>query len=78
MEVLEQLQHKAPKEASVHFMMGKIFKRLGNSTKAMQHFSLALELHPKNSKAIKDAMENMDMPDQSWEQDDMGADEYAD
>ena len=69
--MLEELQHKAPKEASVHFMMGKLFKRLGNAARAMQHFSLALELHPKNSKAIKDAMETMEMPSHQWDDDDM-------
>jgi len=68
---LEQLQEIAPKEASVFFLMGRIYKKLGMHDKAMINFSVALDLRPStaDTNAIKNAVEKLDAADDSEEED---------
>ena len=68
---LEQLQEIAPKEASVFFLMGRIYKKLGMQDKAMINFSVALDLRPStaDTNAIKNAVEKLDAADDSEEED---------
>lgn len=62
---LEALKAQAPREASLYFLMGKIYKRLEQPDRAMVHFSLALDLKPSSSdaNAIKAAIEKLSLPD---------------
>eukprot|EP00986_Skeletonema_menzelii_P003439 scaffold1049_cov152-Skeletonema_menzelii.AAC.10 len=53
----------APKEASVHFNMGKVYKRMGKPEKALRCFLTALDLDPKDNNLIKAAMDRLDEPD---------------
>lgn len=46
---LEQLKEVAPRESSVFFLMGKIYKRLDFPEKAMYHFCIALDLKPSTA-----------------------------
>ncbi|CAM6127393.1 unnamed protein product [Calypogeia fissa] len=65
LEVLEQLKEVAPRESSVFFLMGKIFKRLDLPEKAMYHFLIALDLKPSTADVnlIKIAIEKLHVPD---------------
>jgi len=38
-----------PKEAPIHILIGKIYKKLGDVTKALQFFNKALDLDPKDT-----------------------------
>jgi len=71
LEELQELQEIAPKEASVFFLMGRIYKKLGLPDKAMINFSVALDLRPStaDTNAIKNAVEKLDAADDSEEED---------
>ncbi|KAK1746344.1 anaphase-promoting complex subunit 3 [Skeletonema marinoi] len=60
---LEKVRAAAPKEASVHFNMGKVYKRMGKPEKALRCFLTALDLDPKDNNLIKAAMDRLDEPD---------------
>jgi anaphase-promoting complex subunit 3 len=53
----------APREATVHFAMGKVLKRLGRPDEAMKCFLTAMDLDPKDNQLIKSAMDKLDEPD---------------
>jgi hypothetical protein len=57
----------APKEASIWFQMGKIYKRLQRLDDAMSHFCTALDLKPSSTDVnlIKSAIEKMKVSDSS-------------
>eukprot|EP00761_Pharyngomonas_kirbyi_P008218 gb/GECH01008229.1/.p1 GENE.gb/GECH01008229.1/~~gb/GECH01008229.1/.p1 ORF type:complete len:446 (+),score=101.94 gb/GECH01008229.1/:1-1338(+) len=55
---LEQLKDIAPKEASVYFTMGKVYKLLGYKDKALIHYNLALDLD--DNPFIKAAIDKLD------------------
>ena len=46
---LEYLNEVAPRESSVFFLMGRIYKRLNMPEQAMHHFSIALDLKPSTA-----------------------------
>ena len=71
LEELQTLQEIAPKEASVFFLMGRIYKKLGLQEKAMINFSIALDLRPSNAdvNSIKSAIEKLDSDEVSDEED---------
>ena len=54
---LEKVRSAAPREASVHFNMGKVLKRLGQPAKAMRCFLTGLDLDPKDNNLIKVCLE---------------------
>ncbi len=58
-------QDIAPKEASVWFQMGKIFKRLEALDDALLHFNHALDLKPSSgdNALIKQAIEKLHVSD---------------
>merc|ERR1740139_973054 len=60
---LEKVRDAAPREASVHFSMGKVYKRLGDVEKAMRCFLTALDLDPKDNNMIKASMDRLEEPD---------------
>ena len=41
----------------MYYLMGQIFKKLGDKHKSMIHFSWAYDLDPKGSTIIKEAIE---------------------
>jgi anaphase-promoting complex subunit 3 len=63
------VRNYAPREASVHFLIGKICKQLGRKSDAMLHLTTALDLDPKDSNMIKSAIDKLDVPDIDEEDD---------
>ena len=61
---LHELQQMAPKEATVYFQLGKVYKRLDRVDQAMIHFSMALDLKPSSADTnkIKAAIEGLHAP----------------
>jgi len=47
----------------VHFLLGKLYKMLREKGLAVRHFTIALNLDPKASQQIKDAIESLDDED---------------
>ena len=71
LEELEELKTVAPREASVFFLMGRIYKKLGLADRAMVNFSVALDLKPASADVnlIKSAIEKLHVPDDSEDED---------
>lgn len=44
---LEVLKDLAPDEANVHFMLGRLYKMMGDKTGAVRHYTIAMNLDPK-------------------------------
>ena len=59
LKVLEDLQIYVPKEAPIHIMIGKIYKKLNNTNMAHKHFQQALDLDPKDSNMVKSLIEKI-------------------
>ncbi|KAF2464329.1 TPR-like protein [Lindgomyces ingoldianus] len=57
---LEYLKDSAPDDANVHFLLGRTYKKLRDRTNAIRHFTIAMNLDPKASQYIKEAMEGLD------------------
>ncbi|KAI1180159.1 tetratricopeptide [Nemania sp. FL0916] len=62
-EELEILKTLAPDEATVHFLLGKLYKSLNDKGSAVRHFTIALNLDPKASQQIKEAIESLEDDD---------------
>ncbi|KAH8673945.1 hypothetical protein BX600DRAFT_221036 [Xylariales sp. PMI_506] len=62
---LEILKDLAPDEATVHFLLGKLYKSLDDKGAAVRHFTIALNLDPKDqaSPRIKEAIESLEDDD---------------
>ncbi|KAI4861072.1 putative 20S cyclosome subunit [Hypoxylon rubiginosum] len=60
---LEILKTLAPDEATVHFLLGKLYKMLNDKGSAVRHFTIALNLDPKASQQIKEAIESLEDDD---------------
>ena len=60
---LEKVRDAAPREATVHFAIGRMLKRLGRLEDAMKCFLTAMDLDPKDSQLIKSAMDKLEEPD---------------
>jgi anaphase-promoting complex subunit 3 len=63
LDELIKVRDHAPREAAVHFLIGKVYKKLGNTEAAMRSFVTALDLDPKDNNAIKGAIERLDEVD---------------
>ncbi|CAG8449157.1 6176_t:CDS:10 [Ambispora leptoticha] len=61
---LDALKTTVPKEPKVYFLLGKIYKALGDRYNSTQNFTHALQLDNKMAHVIKSAMEKLD-PDLS-------------
>ena len=61
------MQDLAPREASVWFQMGKIYKKMDRRDEALRHFSHALDLRPASGDAnlIKAAIEKLHVSDEA-------------
>ncbi|KAF4619001.1 hypothetical protein G7Y89_g14847 [Cudoniella acicularis] len=57
------LKDLAPDEAMVHFLLGKLYKSLKEKGAAVRHFTIALNLDPKASQNIKEAIESLEDDD---------------
>ncbi|KAA8915726.1 hypothetical protein TRICI_002133 [Trichomonascus ciferrii] len=55
----DELCTLAPDEASVHFLLGQLYKFLENRELAVKHFTIALNLDPKGSHLIKEALSGL-------------------
>lgn len=55
----EKLENIVPDEASVHFLLGKLYKHFGRRQEAIKQFTISLNLDPKGSHLIKEAMETL-------------------
>lgn len=54
--LLEDLSKTCSNEASVMFLLGKLYRLMGNREKAMCAFTYARDLHPKLANAISSVM----------------------
>lgn len=63
------VQDLAPREASIWFQMGKIYKRLDSPDAALAHFARALDLKPPSADAnlIKGAIEKLRASEEAGE-----------
>eukprot|EP00756_Hemistasia_phaeocysticola_P009851 Hpha_TRINITY_DN14961_c1_g1::TRINITY_DN14961_c1_g1_i1::g.143788::m.143788/K03350/APC3, CDC27; anaphase-promoting complex subunit 3 len=62
LEDLQSLIAIMPRDARVHFLLGRLYKRAQNSAQlALRHFNHAMELDPKLAGACKAEVEQMDM-----------------
>jgi len=52
LDELKQLQDMAPDESNVHFMLGRVYKQLGNKSEALRHYTIAMNLDPKVSSSL--------------------------
>ena len=59
LQVLLELQNQVPKEAPIHVMIGKIYRRKGMIDKALQHFTKALDLDPKDTNMVKSLIDKI-------------------
>jgi len=57
--VLEELRQQVPKEAPIHILTGKIYKKLGQVEKALHHFNIALDLDPKDTNMVKSLIDKI-------------------
>jgi len=58
--VLEELNVRVPKEAPIHILIGKIYKKLGNKDKALSHYNIAMDLDPKEARVVKVLIDKLD------------------
>ncbi|KAF4457637.1 hypothetical protein F53441_455 [Fusarium austroafricanum] len=54
------LKDLAPDEATVHFLLGKLYRSMGEKQLSVRHFTIALALDPKASQRIKEAIESFE------------------
>ncbi len=59
LESFQKLEDMAPDEASVHFLLGKLYNYYGKKNQAVKEFTTAMNLDPKGSHLIKEALENL-------------------
>ncbi|CAH2354844.1 anaphase-promoting complex subunit Cdc27p [[Candida] railenensis] len=59
LKFFEILKDMAPDEASVHFLLGQLYKIHNEKFKAIREFTIALNLDPKGNYLIREAMESL-------------------
>ncbi|KAK7202571.1 hypothetical protein BZA70DRAFT_285402 [Myxozyma melibiosi] len=57
---LRVVKNLAPDESSVHYLLGRLYKAQGDKQSAIRHFTAALNLDPKASHVIKEAIEGLE------------------
>lgn len=64
------MQNLAPREASVWFQMGKLYKKLNQVDEALRHFNAALDLKPSSAdmNLIKSSIEKVQISADSDEE----------
>ncbi|XP_028674559.1 cell division cycle protein 27 homolog [Erpetoichthys calabaricus] len=64
LQELEELKQIVPKESLVYFLIGKVYKKLGQTHLALMNFSWAMDLDPKGANnQIKEAIDKRYLPD---------------
>ncbi|KAG9350215.1 hypothetical protein JZ751_026568 [Albula glossodonta] len=64
LQELEELKQIVPKESLVYFLIGKVYKKLGQTHLALMNFSWAMDLDPKGvNNQIKEAIDKRYLPD---------------
>jgi len=63
LQELQLVRDHVPRESSVQFMLGTVFKKLGKTEEAMRCFLTALDLEPKDNNMIKQAIDRLEGPD---------------
>ncbi|KAF7863131.1 hypothetical protein EAF04_007214 [Stromatinia cepivora] len=63
LEELKILKDLAPDEAMVHFLLGRLYKSIRQKGASVRHFTIALNLDPKASQQIKEAIESLEQGD---------------
>ncbi|CDK27833.1 unnamed protein product [Kuraishia capsulata CBS 1993] len=63
----ERLQELTPDEASVHFLLGKLYRIAGRKYDSLRQFTIALNLDPKGSHLIREALESLQKDDKDDE-----------
>ncbi|EGR28714.1 hypothetical protein IMG5_170140 [Ichthyophthirius multifiliis] len=66
---LEELYKMMPKEAPIPMLMGKVYKKLKKTDKALNYFTLALDLEGKDSQRIKALIESLHQENQDFVED---------
>ncbi len=66
-EELQQLCELVPKEAPVHFLLGKIYRRQRQLEAAILSFTAAMYLDAKNANHIKAIIDRINAPDTAEE-----------
>jgi anaphase-promoting complex subunit 3 len=56
---LEALRDIAPKEPSIHFTLGKIYKKIDQKERALVSLNTAIDLDPKNSGIIQSVIDKL-------------------
>lgn len=64
-DLLEEVLRMAPREANAHFLLGKLYRRLKQNDKAIQHLLTALDLDPQSRVVIKRQIERVNKDDDS-------------
>ena len=59
LKVLLDLMTQVPKEAPIHIVIGKIYKKLGDINRALQFFTKALDLDPKDTNMVKSLIDKI-------------------
>ncbi len=59
LNVLLDLMNQVPKEAPIHIVIGKIYKKMGNIDRALHHFTKALDLDPKDTNMVKSLIDKI-------------------
>ena len=57
--VLEELKTLCPKEAPIFVTMGKIYKKQGDKKRALQAYTMALELDQKDTNLVKTLIDKL-------------------
>uniref|UniRef100_A0A672ZUX5 Cell division cycle protein 27 homolog n=1 Tax=Sphaeramia orbicularis TaxID=375764 RepID=A0A672ZUX5_9TELE len=74
LQELEELKQIVPKESLVYFLIGKVYKKLGQTHLALMNFSWAMDLDPKGANnQIKEAIDKRYLPEDEGEDRPTGA-----
>lgn len=59
LNILLDLNEHVPKEAPIHILIGKIYQRKKDYTRALAHFNSAIDIDPKDSNLAKSMIEKL-------------------
>eukprot|EP01133_Synstelium_polycarpum_P013723 gene13723-16182_t len=69
LQELEEFKELAPKETPVYILMGRVYKRLGQTDKALDSLTTALDMDHKNSNYIRSIIDKLHIDDDNDNQD---------
>ena len=59
--MLEKLKESTPQESAVYFLLGQVYRSLGDQRRALMNFSTACDLD-RGSNVIREAIDAMSAP----------------